>query len=597
MTRKSFWNSVVAVCSMALATPVFARDAKYDVAALIEPKLATPLLDIERAQVSGTNIVVGSTPVSGVCTNGFNLYNNNGVVGCQASGGGAVSSVSNSDGTLTISPTTGAVVASIALGHANTWSGQQTFVSPILGTPASGNGANLTGLVYTALPALSANQVLGALTATTPSGQSVPSCSAAASALTWTSGTGFGCNTIGGTTPTNVIAFGVLAKVNSAVVFAGATGAGYVTNDTITVATTGGTCSIAPVLTVTASAGAITSLAVQTAGSCTAIPANNPATQGTTSGSGTNGKFVLTWGTLVQVYTPTTGMKLVKVCALGGGAGGGSGSIQAASTASSGGAGGGGGATFVNEFTAAQIGGSANVGIGIGSNGGTPPTATAAGGNGVTPTVATTFGTTLLVVPFPGGGAGGQLGAVTSGGGGGAGYTSGVSSTTATGGLAGGGGTAGGTGVAAASIVNLFAGAGGGGTSAAGVAAIGGWGAGGGPGGGSGGGLTSGSGTNVGAAGGNQNAAGFSITAGSIGGINTNGGNGVNQTNLSCDAMAGSSGGGGGSGAATTTAGNGGLGGSGSGGGGGGSVVTGAGSLAGWGGRGGDGYMFVIEYF
>lgn len=39
---------------------------------------------------------------------------------------GAVSSVSNSDGTLTISPTTGVVVASIALGHANTWSGLQT---------------------------------------------------------------------------------------------------------------------------------------------------------------------------------------------------------------------------------------------------------------------------------------------------------------------------------------------------------------------------------------------------------------------------------------------------------------------------------------
>lgn len=56
-----------------------------------------------------------------------------------------VASVSNSDGTLTISPTTGAVVASIALGHANTWSGQQTFVAPILGTPASGVATNLTG--------------------------------------------------------------------------------------------------------------------------------------------------------------------------------------------------------------------------------------------------------------------------------------------------------------------------------------------------------------------------------------------------------------------------------------------------------------------
>lgn len=46
---------------------------------------------------------------------------------------GVVSSVSNSDGTLTISPTSGDVVASLALGHANTWSGQQTFVAPILG--------------------------------------------------------------------------------------------------------------------------------------------------------------------------------------------------------------------------------------------------------------------------------------------------------------------------------------------------------------------------------------------------------------------------------------------------------------------------------
>jgi hypothetical protein len=43
---------------------------------------------------------------------------------------GAVLSVSNSDGTLTCSPTTGAVTCSIALGHANTWTGVQTFNSP-----------------------------------------------------------------------------------------------------------------------------------------------------------------------------------------------------------------------------------------------------------------------------------------------------------------------------------------------------------------------------------------------------------------------------------------------------------------------------------
>lgn len=47
------------------------------------------------------------------------------------SGGGAVSSVSNADGTLTISPTTGAVVASLNLANSNTWSVTQTFTPQI----------------------------------------------------------------------------------------------------------------------------------------------------------------------------------------------------------------------------------------------------------------------------------------------------------------------------------------------------------------------------------------------------------------------------------------------------------------------------------
>lgn len=42
-------------------------------------------------------------------------------------GSGAVSSVSNADGTLTISPTTGTVVASINLANANTWTAAQTI--------------------------------------------------------------------------------------------------------------------------------------------------------------------------------------------------------------------------------------------------------------------------------------------------------------------------------------------------------------------------------------------------------------------------------------------------------------------------------------
>jgi hypothetical protein len=41
--------------------------------------------------------------------------------------GGAVSSVSNSDGTLIVSPTTGAVITSLALAHANTWTAAQVI--------------------------------------------------------------------------------------------------------------------------------------------------------------------------------------------------------------------------------------------------------------------------------------------------------------------------------------------------------------------------------------------------------------------------------------------------------------------------------------
>lgn len=57
------------------------------------------------------------------------------------SGGGAVSSVSNSDGTLTISPTTGAVVASLALAHANTWTGLQQFNANASTTQFTSTGA------------------------------------------------------------------------------------------------------------------------------------------------------------------------------------------------------------------------------------------------------------------------------------------------------------------------------------------------------------------------------------------------------------------------------------------------------------------------
>jgi hypothetical protein len=100
-------------------------------------------------------------PPSWVTLSGSCTLAANGAISCTGGGGGAVSSVSNSDGTLTISPTTGAVVGSLALGHANTWTATQTFpansltlaelpqvgAAKILGNP-SGVTANVSA-VYT----------------------------------------------------------------------------------------------------------------------------------------------------------------------------------------------------------------------------------------------------------------------------------------------------------------------------------------------------------------------------------------------------------------------------------------------------------------
>jgi hypothetical protein len=109
-------------------------------------------VDLSAAIISSNTSGFTSTeyPVATVVTNSTQIVtltdDRPGAYAVSGGGGsGTVSSVSNSDGTLTITPTTGAVIAALALAHANTWTGQQTFVAPILGTPASGIITNLTG--------------------------------------------------------------------------------------------------------------------------------------------------------------------------------------------------------------------------------------------------------------------------------------------------------------------------------------------------------------------------------------------------------------------------------------------------------------------
>lgn len=86
---------------------------------------------------------VTNIPVGGTTGQSLQKTSN---VDYQVGWGGSLTGVTNSDGSLTASTTAGVTTVSLNPAHANTWSGQQTLVTPILGTPASGTLTNATGL-------------------------------------------------------------------------------------------------------------------------------------------------------------------------------------------------------------------------------------------------------------------------------------------------------------------------------------------------------------------------------------------------------------------------------------------------------------------
>lgn len=118
---------------------------------------------------------------------GTNCYSSSLVVGgSSVTGGTANYFLTTGTGTLAnVAPTgTGFVVLA----------GSPNIVSPTIITSFTA-----TGLVTTAdLASQVANTVLGAVAVGSPAALAVPSCSTASSALTWTTGTGFGCNSISG---------------------------------------------------------------------------------------------------------------------------------------------------------------------------------------------------------------------------------------------------------------------------------------------------------------------------------------------------------------------------------------------------------------
>lgn len=95
-------------------------------------------------QTFGNNISIGGATfnIASLTTNDIIQYNGTNWVNVAGGGGGAVSSVSNADGSLTISPTTGAVVASLNVGHTNTWSVLQNFTEINIGTFAPSDTDN-----------------------------------------------------------------------------------------------------------------------------------------------------------------------------------------------------------------------------------------------------------------------------------------------------------------------------------------------------------------------------------------------------------------------------------------------------------------------
>lgn len=150
-----------------IAAFVLTRNSNYNSSSNLIPGIITYIIsgtvnnDDFWALTTPAPITVGTTGLTYVEVSG---------------GGAAVTSVSNSDSTLTISPTAGAVVASLNLAHSNTWSVLQNF-------------GNATTSLFSTNYASS----------TLYFGANLASCNSASNALTWNGGT-FGCNTISSAT-------------------------------------------------------------------------------------------------------------------------------------------------------------------------------------------------------------------------------------------------------------------------------------------------------------------------------------------------------------------------------------------------------------
>ena len=260
--------------------------------------------------VSGTTITWNSTNAGfsvGTSDKAAITYTN--VSG--SAGGGTVTSVAATvPSFLSISGSPITSTGTLAIGL-NTQSANTVFAGPTTGAAAA---PSFRSIVLADLPALSANTVLGALTATTPSGLSLPSCSSASSALTWTTGTGFGCNTIssGSGTVTSGTAGQAAVYASTGTTVSGVTIGGDATLNTgtgsLTVTKTNGT-SFSALATTTPGTGVATALGVSV-GTAGSVVVNGGAL-------GTPSSGTLTSATGLPISTGVSGLGTGVASALG----------------------------------------------------------------------------------------------------------------------------------------------------------------------------------------------------------------------------------------------------------------------------------------
>lgn len=139
----AFQNGIYSVTATGsgIASYILTRATDYNSPTEITPGLTTYVVsgsvnnDLTYAVSFTSPLTIGTTNLTYALASG---------------GSAAVSSVSNSDGTLTISPTTGNVIASLALGHANTWTGSQMLLaSTTIGNNTAAGGLTVNGTATT----------------------------------------------------------------------------------------------------------------------------------------------------------------------------------------------------------------------------------------------------------------------------------------------------------------------------------------------------------------------------------------------------------------------------------------------------------------